>query len=75
MAEKRRNPSYDDLWSFSLGTRILWDLVPMVHPLDGVLVFKPNENSDIKLVVPFLLHHKLFDANHLGPLAAHLGSY
>jgi len=53
----------------------LWDLIPMVHLLDGVLVFKPNESADIKLVVHYGLRKQLFDANHSGLLAAHLGSF
>jgi len=68
-------PKHDELRSFSLTTRRLWDLVPMVHLLDGVLVFKPTESADIKLVVPYGLRKQLFDANHSGLLAAHLGSY
>jgi len=67
-------PTYDELRSFSLTTRQLWDLVPMVHLLDDVLVFRPNDTPDVKLVVPYSLHKQLFDANHSGLLAAHLGS-
>ena len=68
-------PTFDDLRSYSLATRKLWDLVPMVHLVNDVLVCKPHENADIKLVVPTALCKQLFDACHSGPLAAHLGSF
>jgi len=68
-------PSPDDLRTFSLNTRKLWDLVPMIHLCSDVLVYRPNDDSELKLVVPFALHRKLFDMNHSGPLAAHLGSH
>jgi len=68
-------PTYDDLRSFSLTTCRLWNLIPMVHLLNGVLVFRPNDTPDIKLVVPYGLRKQLFDANHSGLLAAHLGSF
>jgi len=68
-------PTYDELRSFSLTTCRLWDLVPMVHLLNGALIFKPNDTADIKLVVPYGLRKQLFDANHSGLLAAHLGSF
>ena len=47
----------------------------MVRLLNDVLVFKRNESADIKLVVPYTLRHRLFNASHWCPLAAHLGSY
>jgi len=78
VAEWLRNqetPTFDDLRSYSLTTRKLWDLVPMVHLLNDVLVFKPNDDASIKLVVPLALRKQLFDACHSGPLAAHLGSF
>ena len=70
-----RDPAYDELRSFPLTTRRLWNLVPMIHLLDGILVFKPDTSADIKLVVPYGLRKQLFDAHHSGPLAAHLGSF
>ena len=68
-------PTSDDLRSYSLETRKIWDLVPMVHLLDNVLVFRPQDDADIKLVVPTALCRQLFDACHSDPLAAHLGSF
>ena len=63
-----QTPTYDELRSFSLTTRRLWNLVPMVRLLDGVLVFKPNNSSDIKLVVPCGLHSTPLHL-HGGPLS------
>jgi len=67
--------AFDDLRSYSLATRKIWNLVPMVHRVQDVLVFKPDETATLKLVVPYVLWRQLFDASHSGLLAAHLGSF
>jgi len=47
--------------------------VPAIHLLDGVLVRKFSDDSNIQLVIPRALRKRLFDMTHAGPLAAHLG--
>jgi len=47
----------------------------MVHLVDNVLIFRPKDDADIKLVVPTALRKQIFDACHSGPLAAHLGPF
>ena len=47
----------------------------MVHLIDNVLIFRPKDDADIKLVVPTALRKQIFVACHSGPLAAHLGSF
>jgi len=68
-----RCPTNEYLKSNSQDTRKLWAQVPAIHLLDGVLVRKFSEDSNIQLVVPRALRKRLFDMTHAGPLAAHLG--
>jgi len=46
MAKNEEIPPFYDIRSFSLATKKLWDLVPMVHLLNDVLVFKPDESAN-----------------------------
>jgi len=64
--------SPDEQRSFSLESRLLLFLRPEGCLLDDVLV-KVRDNVT-KLVVPVSLRRRLFDFNHAGPTAAHLGA-
>jgi len=66
-------PSYDDLRAAPLASRNLWSQKPAVHLQSGVLVRRSDDNV-LQLLVPAELRRTLFDINHAGQLAAHLGA-
>ena len=68
-----REPSYDDLRAAPLASRNLWSQKPAVQLRSGILVRCTDLNVS-QLIVPSQLRRTLFDINHGGRLAAHLGA-
>ena len=67
-------PTPDALKAYSNATKKLWDQVPAIHLLDGVMVRKFEDDPTVVLVVTHQLRKSLFHLTHAGPLAAHLGT-
>jgi len=67
-------PTPNALKAYLNATKKLWDQVPAIHLLDGVMVRKFEDDPTVVLVVPHQLRKSLFHLIHARPLAAHLGT-
>jgi len=69
--QEGRDPSPDELRGFTLESRALLSLQPEVR-MEGDVLVKGQHNTT-RLVVYTALRYRLFQMNHAGPTAAHLG--